>query len=99
MEQWLGSLSILYCKQLLDEDEHDILDCQHRGISYLPQPSALADNTDLKFNKYLVQKYVRVPILSVAIICSKMQAVFLWGKLKENCELLGTDNVQEQISV
>ena len=29
---------------------HDIMNYQNRGLYYLPQPSALADNTDLAFN-------------------------------------------------
>ena len=37
-------------KQLLDEVEHDIMNYQNRGLYYLPQPSALADNTDLAFD-------------------------------------------------
>ena len=36
-------------KQLLDEVEHDIMNYQNRGLCYLPQPSASADNTDTKF--------------------------------------------------
>ena len=37
-------------KQLLDEVEHDIMNYQNRGLCYLPQPSASADNTDLGFD-------------------------------------------------
>ena len=33
-------------KQLLDEVEHDIMNYQNRGLCYLPQSSASADNTD-----------------------------------------------------
>ena len=36
-------------KQLLDEVEHDIMNNQNRGLCYLPQPSASADNTDTRF--------------------------------------------------
>ena len=36
-------------KQLLDEVEHDIMNYQNRGLCYLPQPSASADNTDTRF--------------------------------------------------
>ena len=36
-------------KQLLDEVEHDIMNYQNRGLRYLPQPSASADNTDTRF--------------------------------------------------
>ena len=32
-------------KQLLDEDEHDIMNYQNRGLCYLPKPKAEADNT------------------------------------------------------
>ena len=35
-------------KQLLDEVEHDIMNYQNRGLCYLPQPSASADNTDTR---------------------------------------------------
>ena len=35
-------------KQLLDEVEHDITNYQNRGLCYLPQPSASADNTDTR---------------------------------------------------
>ena len=38
-----------YNKQLLDEVEHDIMNYQNRGLCYLPQPSASADNTDKRF--------------------------------------------------
>ena len=48
-----GQLSEYYLKQhikqLLDEVEHDIMNYQNRGLCYLPQPSASADNTDTKF--------------------------------------------------
>ena len=37
-------------KQLLDEVAHDIMNYQNRGLCYLPQPSASADNTDLGFD-------------------------------------------------
>ena len=33
-------------KQLLNEVEHNIMNYQNRGLCYLPQPSASADNTD-----------------------------------------------------
>ena len=36
-------------KQLLDEVEHDIMNCQNRGLCYLPKPKAEADNTDTRF--------------------------------------------------
>ena len=36
-------------KQLLDEDEHDIINYQNRGLCYLPKPKAEADNTDTRF--------------------------------------------------
>ena len=36
-------------KQLLDEVEYDIMNYQNRGLCYLPQPSASADNTDTRF--------------------------------------------------
>ncbi len=36
-------------KQLLDEVGHDIMNYQNRGLCYLPQPSASADNTDTRF--------------------------------------------------
>ena len=36
-------------KQLLDEVEHDIMNYQNRGLCYLPQSSASADNTDTRF--------------------------------------------------
>ena len=36
-------------KQLLDEVEHDIMNYPNRGLCYLPQPLALADNTDSRF--------------------------------------------------
>ena len=36
-------------KQLLDEVEHNIMNYQNRGLCYLPQPSASADNTDTRF--------------------------------------------------
>ena len=36
--------------------------------------------------------------LSADIICSEKWTVFLRVKLEENCELLGADNVQGQIS-
>ena len=39
----------VYVKQLLDEVEHDIMNYQNRGLCYLPQPSASADNTDTRF--------------------------------------------------
>ena len=34
-------------KQLLDEVEHDIMNYQNRGLSYLPKPKE--DNTDTRF--------------------------------------------------
>lgn len=37
-------------KQLLDEVEHDIMNYQNRGLSYLPKPKAEADNTDTGFD-------------------------------------------------
>ena len=45
------SMENLYAdiKQLLDEVEHDIMNYQNRGLCYLPQPSASADNTDMRF--------------------------------------------------
>ena len=36
-------------KQLLDEVEHDIMNYQNRGLCYLLQPKAEADNTDTRF--------------------------------------------------
>ena len=36
-------------KQLLDEVEHDIMNYQNRGLFYLPNPKAEADNTDTRF--------------------------------------------------
>ena len=42
----------VYCdniKQLLDEVEHDIMNYQNRGLFYLPNPKAEADNTDTRF--------------------------------------------------
>ena len=36
-------------KQWLDEVEHDMMNYPNRGLSYLPQPSASADNTDTRF--------------------------------------------------
>ena len=36
-------------RQLLDEVEHDIMNYQNRGLCYLPQPSASADNADTRF--------------------------------------------------
>ena len=45
----LGVKSTSYNKQLLDEAEHDIMNYQNRGLCYLPQPSASADNTDTRF--------------------------------------------------
>ena len=36
-------------KQLLDEVEHDIMNYQNRGLSYLPKSKAEADNTDTRF--------------------------------------------------
>ena len=45
---FLHQYDISICiKQLLDEVEHDIMNYQNRGLCYLAQPSALADNTDL----------------------------------------------------
>ena len=38
-----------YIKQLVDEVEYDIMNYQNRGLCYLPQPSASADNTDTRF--------------------------------------------------
>ena len=52
-----ASVSVLYMpiramtpdtKQLLDEVERDIMNYQNRGLCYLPQPSASADNTDTR---------------------------------------------------
>ena len=45
------SRQITDIKQLLDEleVEHDIMNYQNRGLCYLPQPSASADNTDTRF--------------------------------------------------
>ena len=42
-------VTITNIKQLLDEVEHDITNYQNRGLCYLPQPSASADNTDTRF--------------------------------------------------
>ena len=42
-------LTLSVIKQLLDEVEHDIMNYQNRGLCYLPQPSASADNTDTRF--------------------------------------------------
>ena len=36
-------------KQLLDEVEHDIVNYQNRGLCYLLNPKAEADNTDTRF--------------------------------------------------
>ena len=36
-------------KQLLHEVEHDIMNYPNRGLCYLPQPLASADNTDMRF--------------------------------------------------
>ena len=36
-------------KQLLDEVEHDIMNYQNRGLCYLLQPKAEADNADTRF--------------------------------------------------
>ena len=36
-------------KQLLDVVEHDIMNYQNRGLCYLPEPKAEADNTDTRF--------------------------------------------------
>ena len=36
-------------KQLLNEVEHDIMNYQNRGLSYLPKPKAEADNTGTRF--------------------------------------------------
>ena len=36
-------------KQLLDEVEHDIMNYQNRGLCYLPNPKAEADNTGTRF--------------------------------------------------
>ena len=46
MDYKLGYLSA-DIKQLLDEVEHDIMNCQNRGLCYLPK--AEADNTDTRF--------------------------------------------------
>ena len=40
---------IVYNKQLLDEVEHDIMNYQNRGLCYLPNLKAEADNTDMRF--------------------------------------------------
>ena len=39
-------------EQSLDEVEHNIMNYQYRGLSYLPKPKpkAEADNTDMRFN-------------------------------------------------
>ena len=42
-------IAVLPIKQLLDEVEHNIMNYQNRGLCYLPQPSASADNTDTRF--------------------------------------------------
>ena len=42
-------LELTNVKQLLDEVEHDIMNYQNRGLCYLPQPWASADNTDTRF--------------------------------------------------
>ena len=36
-------------KQLLDEDEHDIMNYQNQGPCYLWKPDAETDNTDTRF--------------------------------------------------
>ena len=36
-------------KQLLDEVEHDITNCQNRGLCYLRKLKVEADNTDTRF--------------------------------------------------
>ena len=41
--------TLVFIKQLLDEVEHDIMNCQNRGLCYLPKPKAEADNTDTRF--------------------------------------------------
>ena len=38
----------LYNKQLLDEEEHDIMNYQKRGLCYLSKAST--DKTDLRFD-------------------------------------------------
>ena len=40
---------IIFNEQVLDEVEHDIMNYQNRGLSYLPKPKASADNTDERF--------------------------------------------------
>ena len=42
-------LPLCNIKQLLDEVEHDIMNYQNRGLCYLPEPKAEADNTDTRF--------------------------------------------------
>ena len=48
--QFALEVNKLIIKQLLDEVEHDIMNYQNRGLCYVPQPSASADNTDLGFD-------------------------------------------------
>ena len=38
-----------FIKQLLVEVEHDIINYQNQGLSYLPKPKAEADNTETRF--------------------------------------------------
>ena len=38
-----------FIKQLLDVIEHDIMNYENRGLCYLPEPKASADNTDRTF--------------------------------------------------
>ena len=49
MLQKLNIQLTINTKQLLDEVEHDIMNYQNRGLSYLPKPKAEADNTDTRF--------------------------------------------------
>ena len=45
-----GAAVVSTIKQLLDEVERDIMNYQNRGLCYLPQPSASADNADTRFD-------------------------------------------------
>ena len=49
LAKWTMESCKVVNKHLLDEVEHDIMNYQNRGLCYLPQPSASADNTDTRF--------------------------------------------------
>ena len=46
----LWTLKDLDIMQLLDEVEHNIMNYQCRGLSYLPKPKAEIDNTITRFD-------------------------------------------------